>query len=135
MLVDRLYDTDLATVATMCGNVSTYTIYYMVLDKLRMLMRRAVYTFRELAKDIPVSEQASGKGLASESSYCTGVVTRPMVYNCFSTIACGGTSVTRRILGREVCDFQHLESHYAEPNRGVRDQAVHHPCGTPPEGH
>ena len=69
MLVDRLYDTDLATVATMCGNVSTYTIYYMVLDKLRMLMRRAVYTFRELAKDIPVSEQASGKGLASRSSY------------------------------------------------------------------
>ena len=61
MLVDRLYDTDLATVATMCGNVSTYTIYYMVLDKLRMLMRRAVYTFRELAKGIPVAEQASGK--------------------------------------------------------------------------
>lgn len=59
VLVDRLYDTDLNTVATMCGNVSTYTIYYMVLDKLRMLMRRAVYTFRELAKGIPVAEQSS----------------------------------------------------------------------------
>ena len=79
MLVDRLYDTDLNTVATMCGNVSTYTIYYMVLDKLRMLLRRAVYTFRELAKDIPVAEQASGTMFFSETWSLLFILSIPLV--------------------------------------------------------
>jgi len=59
VLVDRLYDTDLNTVAKLCGNLSTYTIYYMVLDKLKLMLHRAVFTFRELAKDIGETEQTS----------------------------------------------------------------------------
>lgn len=67
VLVDRLYDTDLGTVAKLCGNLSTYTIYYMVLDKLKLMLHRAVFTFRELAKDIAEAEQPSGITYFTES--------------------------------------------------------------------
>ncbi len=86
MLIDRLYDTDLNTVATMCGDVSTYTIYYMVLDKLRMLMRRAVYTFRELAKGIPVAEQTSGRDPFLETKYSALILRSLLISSVLSHV-------------------------------------------------
>lgn len=69
MLINRLYDTDLNTVVTMLGKVSAYTIYYQVLDRLKLLLHRAVFTFRELAQELPESEQLSGQALIQITEY------------------------------------------------------------------
>jgi hypothetical protein len=67
--VDRLYDTDLNTVVSMLGNVSTYTIYYKILDHLRLLLHRAVFTFKELAADVAESEYSKGSDNAMQNAF------------------------------------------------------------------
>jgi hypothetical protein len=59
VIVDRLYDTDLNTVASLFSGITSYTIYNMVMDNLKSIVHRALYTFRVLAKDIPETEFAS----------------------------------------------------------------------------
>jgi len=58
-IVSSMYSSDLAVVASLfVGGITPYTVYNMVLDKLRMIIHRAVFTFGQLAKAVGESEHA-----------------------------------------------------------------------------
>eukprot|EP01038_Epipyxis_sp_PR26KG_P009540 gene9540-12850_t len=59
-VLHAMYSNDLATVANLfVGGITPYTVYNMVIDKLRLIMHRAVFTFGSLAKAIAEGELGS----------------------------------------------------------------------------
>ena len=60
IICHRMYSDDFATIASLLvGGVTPYTVYNMVMDKLKLIVHRAVYTFGSLAKSIAEGELAS----------------------------------------------------------------------------
>jgi uncharacterized membrane protein len=58
--IHRMYCDDFAAVASLLvGGITPYTVYNMVIEKLKVVIHRAVYTFGSLAKSISESEVAS----------------------------------------------------------------------------
>jgi len=56
----RMYTDDFSTVASLLvGGITPYTVYNMVMEKLKIVMHRAMFTFGSLAKSISESELAS----------------------------------------------------------------------------
>jgi hypothetical protein len=58
----KLYTSDLAEVVALFGSgsgVTTYTVYNIVMDKIKMIAHRAVYTFGSLAQSVSEGDVAS----------------------------------------------------------------------------
>jgi len=69
LIVHRMYSDDFATIASLLvGGITPYTVYNMVMDKMRMIIHRAVFTFGSLGKSIAEGE------LASVLSHVTGLL-------------------------------------------------------------
>jgi len=69
IVVHRMYSDDFATIASLLvGGITPYTVYNMVMDKLKLLIHRAVFTFGSLAKSIAEGE------LPSVLSHVTGLL-------------------------------------------------------------
>jgi len=59
-VVYRMYTSDMTEVlALLSGGITPYTVYNMVMDKLKIILHRAMFTFGNLAKSVSESEYAS----------------------------------------------------------------------------
>lgn len=59
-VVYRMYTSDMTEVLSLLsGGITPYTIYNMVMDKLKVILHRAIFTFGNLAKSVSESEFAS----------------------------------------------------------------------------
>jgi hypothetical protein len=51
-IADDLYDSNLGKIADLLGGVDGRDVYYMILEKARLMMHRALATFSKMAKDV-----------------------------------------------------------------------------------
>lgn len=62
-ILDKMYYSDFAAIMNLfSGGLSGYTLYYMIIDKMRLILHRAVYTFGSLAKSVGPTELLAALG-------------------------------------------------------------------------